>query len=323
MADVQKLNTSVPDTNYFSPQNLLATGLAPITGGLSFVFGGGTGRTAKKKWKKAKANYNNQWKNAATNLQNTTNSALVGGDNSDLLNAYLQHINDTFQKTGNSFRGQSTDRLIDSFVNKETERRQNELQNYLDNTYTGFGTTNVYLDDYWKTDADNDFNTQYLDDYYNQSLSQLDTAKNRGLLNDAGYNSALSALDRRRSAAAGEINTMTDDVINGYRDDLAAKVGDFQTAVDDYSLSTRKNNSIDAYKNQFNSLYDSQKTNFENDLNGAVSGFTPFDVADILGNARNTQGILTGGSQNPELLQSLDGSKKQQNKTGLGNQGLF
>lgn len=314
MADVQKLNTSTPDTNYFSPKNLLG----------SVLFGGGgTGRTAKKKWKKANANYNNQWNNAATNLQNTTNSALVGGDNSDLLNDYLQHINDTYQAKGNSFRGQNTDMLIDSFVNKETEKRQNQLQNYLDNTYTGFGTTNAYLDDYWKTDADNDFNTQYLDDYYNQSLAQLDTAKNRGLLNDAGYNSALSALDRRRSAAAGEINTMTDDVINGYRDDLAAKVGDFQTAVDDYSLSTRKNNNMDAYNNQFNSLYNSQKSNFENDLNGAVSGFTPFDVSDILGNARNTQGILTGGSQNPEMLQSLDGQKKNQNKVGLGNQGLF
>jgi hypothetical protein len=55
-----------------------------------------------------------------------------------------------------------------------------------------------------------------------------------------------------------------------------------------------------------------------------VSGYTPFDVSDILGSARNSQGILTGGNQNSELLQSLQDQKKAQtNKVGLGNQGIF
>lgn len=283
-----------------------------------------TGRTSRDKWKRARQNYSKQYNNALTNLQNTTNSAIAGGDNSDLLDAYRQYLNDTYNAKGKRFRGDTASQLISGFVNKETDKRKNELQSWLNNTYGGFGTTNAYLDNYWKTDADNAFNDQFLDDYYNQSMSQLETAKNRGLLNDAGYNSAMSALDRRKSAATGELNTMTDDVINSYRDDLANKVTGFQTAIDDYSLGQRNNYNTTAFGNQFNDLYGTQQDNLEMDLNNAVSGYTPFDVSDILGSARNTQGVLTGGNQNSELLQSLQDQKKTQtNKVGLGNQGIF
>lgn len=323
MADVQKLNTYTPDTNYLSTNNVASTLFAPITGGLSLLGFGGTGKTSRKKWKAANRNYTNQFNNAATNLQNTSNSALVGGDNSDLVNSYLQYINDQYTTRGKGFRSAKTEDLINGFVDNETQKQQNQLNNWLDNTYLGHGSTNSYLDNYWKTDADNDFNTQFLDDYYNQSLTQLETAKNRGLLNDAGYNAAMSALDRRKSAASGEMNAMTDSVINGYRNNLMDQVNNFKTAVDDYSLANRNSVNQDYFTNQFNNMYDNQKNNFEQDLNTAVSGYTPFDVADILGNARNTQGIMSGGSQNPQMLQSLDGQKKNQNKVGLGNQGLF
>lgn len=283
-----------------------------------------TGSSSRKKWKQARKNYSNQYNNALTNLQNTTNSAIAGGDNSDLLDSYRQYLNDTYKDKGKRFRGDTASQLIGGFVDKETGKRKNELQSWLNNTYGGFGTTNAYLDNYWKTDADNDFNTQFLDDYYNQSMSQLETAKNRGLLNDAGYNSAMSALDRRKSAATGELNTMTDDVINSYRDDLANKVVGFQTAIDDYSLGQRNNYNTSSFGNQFNDLYGTQQNNLEMDLNNAVSGYTPFDVSDILGSARNTQGVLTGGNQNSELLQSLQDQKKSQtSKVGLGNQGIF
>lgn len=300
----------------------IGTTVGAILGGLAGnVFGG---RSSRKKWKKANANYVNQFNNASKNLQNTTNSAIAGGDNSDLLNNYQSFINDRYTSLGKNFRGQSTDNLINDFVDKETATRKNQLQSWLNNTYGGFGTTNSYLDNYWKTDADNAFNDQFLDDYYNQSMSQLETAKNRGLLNDAGYNSAMSALDRRKSAATGELNTMTDDVINNYRDDLANKVTGFQTAIDDYNLGQRNNYNSTNFGNQFNDLYNTQQQNFENNLNTAVSGYTPFDVSDILGSARNSQGILTGGNQNSELLQSLQDQKKNQTaKVGLGNQGIF
>lgn len=280
--------------------------------------------SSNKKKRQARRNYANQFDNAATNLQNTTNSAIAGGDNSDLLTGYQDYINKKYSDLGKDFRGQTTNDLIGGFVNEQTNKNKNQLQSWLNNTYGGFGTTNSYLDNYWKTDADNDFNNQFLDDYYNQSMSQLETAKNRGLLNDAGYNSAMSALDRRKSAATGELNTMTDDVINNYRDDLANKVTGFQTAIDDYNLGQRNNYNSTQFGNQFNDLYNTQQQNFENNLNTAVSGYTPFDVADILGSARNSQGILTGGNQNSELLQSLQDQKKAQtSKVGLGNQGIF
>lgn len=283
----------------------------------------GSSSSAKKK----KASYNaykNYFNNAGNQLQNTTNSSIAGGDNSDLLNDYRNYLNNAYSNDNKYFDRKSADTYLNNFVNQETTKRKNQLQSWLNNTYGGFGTTNAYLDNYWKTDADNAFNDQFLDDYYNQSMSQLETAKNRGLLNDAGYNSAMSALDRRKSAATGELNTMTDDVINNYRDDLSNKVTGFQTAIDDYNLGQRNNYNSTNFGNQFNDLYNTQKNNLEMDLNNAVSGYTPFDVSDILGSARNSQGILTGGNQNSELLQSLQDQKKAQtSKVGLGNQGIF
>ena len=297
---------------------VLGTTIGGVLGG---VFGGGS--SAKKKKKSYNA-YKDYFNNAGNQLQNTTNTAIAGGDNSDLLTGYQNYLNEAYGKDNKYFNRTSADTYLNNFINQETDKRKNQLQSWLNNTYGGFGTTNAYLDDYWKTDADNAFNDQFLDDYYNQAISQLETAKNRGLLNDAGYNSAMSALDRRKSAATGELNTMTDDVINNYRDDLANKVTGFQTAIDDYNLGQRNNYNSTQFGNQLNDMYNNQQQNFENNLNTAVSGYTPFDVADILGSARNTQGILTGGNQNSELLQSLQDQKKAQtSRVGLGNQGIF
>lgn len=284
----------------------------------------GTGRSSSKKKKHSRNHYNNIYNDAQGILNRTQNTSIAGGNNDDLIDAFRNFITNKYHNDNKYFHKTSADQWLNSFINDQTTKNKNSMQSWLNNTFGGFGTTNQYLDNYWKSDADNNFNTQFLDDYYNQALSQLDTAKDRGLLNDAGYNSALSALDRRKSAATGELNSMTDDVINNYRDDLANKVTGFQTAIDDYNLGDRNSINTDSLNNQFNDLYNTQQGNFEMDLNNAVSGYTPFDVSDILGNARNTQGILTGGKNNQELSDSLtDQKKNQSNKIGLGNQGIF
>lgn len=293
------------------------------------------GKSSRKKAKQANqgiANYNNKMNEIPdvlsgnlTDLANQYKLTGTGSDNSDLYQGLSDYITNVYNNAGaRGFRGASWDQLFGGFYNSEQEKRKNDLQSWFDNTFSGFGSTNDFLNNYWKDSADDAFNKNYLDEYYNNALNQLDTARNRGLLNESGYNTARNALDRRNNAAQGEINLKTDAVINNYLDDLADRASKIQTDIDDYSLSTRGSQNIDNYTRQMNDLYQNQQDKLEANLNNAVSGYTPFIVSDILGNARDTQGILTGGEQNPELLQSLqDQRKTQQNKIGLGNQGIF
>lgn len=296
--------------------------IGSILGGITGkVFGGGS---ARKKLRQANENYQNQLNNALTNLNSSDKYGFGGQDNSDLLNDYLQYINNKYTELGKDFRSQSTDALLSGFADKYNTQQKNSLTNYANNLFSNYGTTNDYLNTAWNMNADDDFNTNYLDNYYNDAMSRLDTAKSRGLLNDYGYNSALNTLNTRRSAATGELNSLTDDVLNNYRDDLANYASGVYTGIDNYDLSNRHNFNTGSIQQGYDTLYGQQQQDLTNNLNNAVAGFQPFDVADILANARNTQGVVST-AQNSDLLASLKerDENNSKNKIGLGNQGIF
>lgn len=325
---VEKVPTHASNTDYNTPAltNVLAYGAAGIPGiiaNLAFGKGFRTGRSSRKKWKKSNKNYHNQFNNALTNLNSSDKFGFGGQDNSDLLNDYLRYINDKYQEVGKYFKDQSTDALLSGFADKYNTQQKNSLTNYANNLFSNYGTTNDYLNTAWNMNADDDFNTNYLDNYYNDAMSRLDTAKSRGLLNDYGYDSALNTLNTRRSAATGELNSLTDDVLNSYRDDLANYASGVYTGIDNYDLSNRNNFNTGSIQQGYDTLYGQQQQDLTNNLNNAVAGFQPFDVADILANARNTQGVVSTG-QNSDLLASLkERDESNKNKIGLGNQGIF
>ena len=335
MEEVKQLQTSTPSANYSNLAKTLATqtaidsivpGLGTTISAVKAIFGGGgfsTGRSSRKKWKKANKNYSNQFNNALTTLNSSDKYGFGGQDNSDLLNDYRQYINDRYTELGKNFRGQTEDTLLSGFADKYNTQQRNSLTNYANNLFSNYGTTNDYLNTAWNMNADDDFNTNFLDNYYNDAMSRLDTAKSRGLLNDYGYNSALNTLNTRKSAATGELNSLTDDVLNSYRDDLANYASGVYAGIDNYDLSNRHNFNTGSIQQGYDTLYGQQQQDLTNNLNNAVAGFQPFDVADILANARNTQGVVSTG-QNSDLLASLkERDESNKNKIGLGNQGIF
>ena len=290
-----------------------------ILGGIGSSLGFGSSSSAKKKAKSSRA-YQSAFNNANNYLSKQTQ---LGDDNSDLLNAYQQYLNDSYSGNNKYFYKTGEGNRFNQFVNKETQDRQNSMQNYFNNLYGGFGTTNSYLDNAWKMTADDDYNTDFLNKYYDDALSRLDAAQSRGLLNDAGYDTALDTLNTRRSGALGGLNELTDSVLQGYRDDLSSVATGQQAAIDSFDLSQRNQINSDAFQNQFNDVYSQQQSGLESSLNNATAGYVPFDVSDILGTARSTQGVISG-AQNNDLLSSLkDKDKKGSGTIGLGNEGLF
>lgn len=277
--------------------------------------------SAKKKKKSAKA-YNRAIGSAASKLANDYNLGTDG--NKDLLQGYYDSLNNAYKSNKKYFYKKDPNQIYNQYINDLTNKQKTQWQNEFNNMFQGYGTTNDYLDSLWNMDADKDFNQNYLDKYFNDTKTKLDSAKARGLLNEAGYNSALDTLNQRNSAASAGVNALTDSVINKYRDDWANLASSIQTSIDDYNLGQRNQNLGERWNNQYNDLYGRQQKDFENELNNALSGYTPYDVSDILANARNSQGVINPqATDDSDLLSALQEKESKKNKVGLGNQGIF
>lgn len=306
---------SLTDNIYNTNMNTL--GLGSVLGSVGGLFGGSSSAKKKKKSARTAKKY---IKNAG-NMLNQQYS--LGEDNSDLLNDYQQYLADQYNDNKKYFYKKKEQDLMNGFINDATSKKQNQLQNSFDNLFSGYGVTNDYLDNAWNLTKDNDFNTNYINDYYNTALNQLDTAKARGLLNDFGYNKAMDVLNTRKSAGLSAVNGLTDNLLNSYRDELANLGAGIQSGIDNFTLGQRNKFTADTMNNAFNNLYNRQKDEFTNDLNNTVLGYTPFDVSDILAEARNAQGVYDTSAE-PELLDSLQEQAANKNKKiGLGNQGIF
>ena len=282
--------------------------------------------SAKKKAKSASA-YNSAISGAADKLAKDYSIMDQSGlfkNNEDLLQGYYNTLKDTYNNDKKYFYKQDQNKLYQNYLNDLTNKQKATWQNDFNNMFQGYGTTNNYLDSLWNMDADNDFNQNYLDNYYNDTKTKLDSAKARGLLNEAGYNSALDTLNQRNSAASAGVNALTDSVINNYRYDLSNLAGNIQSSIDNYNLGQRHMNLGEQWNNQYNDLYGRQQKGFEGELNNALSGYTPYDVSDILANARSSQGVINPqATDDSELLSALQEKESKKNKVGLGNQGIF
>ena len=282
--------------------------------------------SAKKHEYSANA-YNSAINNAANRLAKDYSISDQTGtykNNEDLLQGYYDYLGNAYNKDKKYFFKQDQNKLYQDYLKDLTNKQKTNYQNDFNNLFSGYGTTNQYLDSLWNMNADDTFNQNYLDNFYNDTKTKLDSAKSRGLLNDAGYNSAIDLLGQRHSAATAGVNELTDSVLNKYRDDWSTLAGNIQTGIDNYSLGQRNMNLGEQWNNQYNDLYGRQQKGFENEMNNALSGYTPYDISDILANARNTQGVMNPqATEDSELLSALQEKNSKKNKVGLGNQGIF
>lgn len=317
----------------------IGTGLGNLVGSpVGGAIGGALGSNKTKKAEKQQQQlmqmqaisrnaYNSDVENAADKLANDANIMDQLGkyaNNEDLLQGYYDALGKAYNKNQLGYGFTKRDKIYDDYLTGLKDKQQATLQRDFNNLFQGYGKTNDYLDSLWNMNSAKDFNTNYLNDYYNDTKSKLDSAKSRGLLNDAGYNSALNTLNQRNSAAGSGVRELTDSVLNNYRDDWTNLAGNIQTGIDDYNLKQRNIPLGERWNNQYNDLYGRQKQNFEGDMYNALSGYTPYDVSDILASARNTQGVINPqATDDSDLLSALQEKESKKNKVGLGNQGIF
>lgn len=245
------------------------------------------------------------------------------------LNEYNQRVADEINNyyTTNSpskyyFRGADANNEYNNVVNSMLTNDKKNLQNYLDQNFTGLGGSNTWLNNYY---TGNEFNNQtagLINDQYNSALEQLNRAAGRGFLNDAGYNNALNNLNKQKSAAQTTIGDIGKGIIDDYKADLTNKAQGYLTDIDNYNLNQYDTINTNNWNQDFNNLYNQQKEGMQSRFDLATNGLNLFDTSDLIGNARLTQGVTN--QQNDNLYNAIDEQNQKKNKQyGLGNVGLF
>ena len=207
-------------------------------------------------------------------------------------------------------------------IHEFTQQQKKAMENYMNQNFADLGTSNMWLDNYWGSNADDDYVNNFITTNYDNALTQLDRALKRGTLSQSGYDNALNNLNTQRSGAETTIGNIGKGIMDNYRTALTEKAQGFGANLDNYDLSKYGNVSADKFADSFNKLYGDQQAGFESEFNLATQDLTPFDVSGIIGDARVAQGV--NNTQTDELLGAIEeAEQKKDKKVGLGNKGLF
>lgn len=210
----------------------------------------------------------------------------------------------------------------DSMINTFRDQQKKAMENYMNQNFADLGTSNMWLDNYWGSNADDDLVNNFITTNYDNALTQLDRALKRGTLTQSGYDNALENLNTQRSGAETTIGNIGKGILDNYRTALTEKAQGFGANLDNYDLSKYGQVSADKFADSFNKLYGDQQAGFESEFNLATQDVTPFDISGIIGDARVAQGV--NNTQSDELLGAIeDVEQKKDKKVGLGNKGLF
>lgn len=209
-----------------------------------------------------------------------------------------------------------------SMINTFRDQQKKAIENYMNQNFADLGTSNMWLDNYWGSNADDDLVNNFITTNYDNALTQLDRALKRGTLTQSGYDNALENLNTQKSGAETTIGNIGKGIMDNYRTALTEKAQGFGANLDNYDLSKYGQVSADKFADSFNKLYGDQQAGFESEFNLATQDVTPFDISGIIGDARVAQGV--NNTQTDELLGAIeDVEQKKDKKVGLGNKGLF
>lgn len=269
----------------------------------------------------SKDKWNATWKEYNANKKHNYDKALnqYGQSVADLMENWYNEYNPASKYY---FRNDNKDKEYENFVNDMTKKRQDELTQYMDRNFTGFGGSNMWMDDYWNSASDDDYVNSFIDTQYNDAMEQLERALKRGTLSQSGYENALNNLNLQKSGAYNTIGSIGQGILDNYRNDLNTKVQGFASDIDNFNLNMYDQMNTDEFKSGIDNLYNDQLNSFENEFNLQTQDLKPFDISSIIGDARVAQGV--NNTQTDQLLGAIeDTEKKKKNKVGLGNQGLF
>jgi hypothetical protein len=159
-----------------------------------------------------------------------------------------------------------------------------------------------------------------LDTQYGDASGAITRARDRGTLNETGYNRAISDLDTQRSSGYSRLDDVRSGILEGYRTDLRGQADQSRDRLNTYTLG----NTFDpaAIQTNINDYYANQAGGFEGDFRNAFGGDQLFDWNKHIQQGGVSQGVTGSNLNAPTFLAGLrDREENESAGRGIGNTG--
>lgn len=181
-----------------------------------------------------------------------------------------------------------------------------------------------YQDTAFASTADDAIIEAILGEQFGEASDSILRARDRGTLNDVGYDYAMKNLGSQRTAANARLQEMGGGILGGYRDQLSSIINNAKTAAGSWDFGQKFDPTT--YSKQLTSKQGDLSGGLEGALRNAVGGEQFFNIADLIQKGGVGQGAQnTGlGGQSGSLLSAIkDRKKDEEAERGLGTQGSF
>lgn len=210
-----------------------------------------------------------------------------------------------------------TSTLIDDIINSETNLQRQNYGRQVDN----FAGSNFAVNRLPDTLDDSVINDIIAEQFGDASAS-ITRARERGNLNDFGFQTALSNLETQRGAASSRLQDLGLGLIESGRGELRDIGSQARARAEGYNFGD--NLDLGGYESRINDRASSFSSGIGGSLRNALGGESLFDVNSILGRGFVAQGAVNEGRSTPTLSDALrrrddEGARGR----GLGNQGVF
>lgn len=213
------------------------------------------------------------------------------------------------------FSGDIGDTLLEQLRNEQIRGFQRSVNEFAPEGFAtnAFGST-----------SDDAIIEAILGEQFGEASDSVLRARDRGTLNDQGFQYAMTNLEQQRRAAAARLQNLGGGVLEGYRGQLQDLADTARQGAGSWDFGDTFDPTI--YRTQLEQRQGELSDLLEGDLRNAVGGEQFFNVADLLQKGGVSQGATnTGlGAQSGGLLTAIaDRKKQEEQQRGLGTTGSF
>lgn len=163
-----------------------------------------------------------------------------------------------------------------------------------------------------------------LAEQFGEASDSILRARDRGQLNDVGFDYAMSNLDQQRMAANSRLQDIGGGILEGFRGQLGDIAGNARTGAGNYDFGDTFDPEV--YRTQLETRQGELGNRLEGDIRNAIGGEQFFNTDTLLQKGGINQGAQnTGlGAQSGGLLGAIQERKKEEEQQrGLGTAGSF
>lgn len=244
-------------------------------------------------------------------------AGLSAGDYEDRINAALDLAQQgmTYNTGVNTFGSDIGSSVLDDIRNEQIREYQSAINEFAPEGFerSAFAST-----------ADDAIIDAILGEQFGEASDSILRARDRGTLNDQGFDYAMANLEQQRKAASSRLQDMGGGILEGYRGQLGDIAGNARTGAGNWDFGDTFD--PNTYRTQFDTLQSELGGRLEGDIRNAIGGEQFFNTDTLIQKGGVGQGAQnTGlGGQSGGLMGAIkDRKKDEEQQRGLGTSGSF